>query len=241
MPVVRRFEFDVSFDAPGKAWPNAQAVPEPPPPEPEPEPEPEPPPPPPEPTFSQGELDAAFARGEAEGRQTGEFAAMERIERRLADTVERLAHVLQDSVEAQRKASAAIERQAAEMAMLALRKLFPVLLQRAEGRELEAVFTEAFEQAIEEPRIVVRAAPGMVEALEEKLRALAARAGFEGKLSLIGDPRLSESDCRVEWSEGGVERDPLRSLKAIEAAVEKGIAAFDQQNCTEARPVEESV
>ncbi len=249
MAVVRRFEFDVSFDAPGKAWPRAHATPEPPPPppEPEPEPEPEPPPPPPEPTFSQAELDAAYVRGEAEGRETGEFAAMERIERRLADTIERLGHVLQDSVEAQRKARVGIERQAAELSMLALRKLFPVLLQRVEGQELEAVFGEVFDQAIEEPRIVVRAAPGMIEALEERLRILAARSGFEGKLSLIGDPRLAETDCRVEWSEGGVERDPLRSLKAIEAAVAKGIAALDRQtgavapDDAEARPVEESV
>ena len=247
MPVVRRFEFDVSFDAPGKAWPKAHAEPEPPPPPPEPEPEPEPPPPPPEPTFSQAELDAAYARGEAEGKQTGEFTAMERIERRLADTIERLTHVLQDSVEAQRQGRVGIERQAVELSMLALRKLFPVLLQRAEGQELEAVFSEVFDQAIEEPRIVVRAAPGMIEALEERLRALAARSGFEGKLSLIGDPRLAETDCRVEWSEGGVERDPHRSLKAIEAAVAKAVAAFDRQSgasapdATEARALEENV
>jgi flagellar assembly protein FliH len=148
-------------------------------------------------------------------------------------------------VAAQRQACAGIERQAAELSMLALRKLFPVLLQRAEGQELEAVFSEVFDQAIEEPRIVVRAAPGMIEALEEKLQALAARSGFEGKLSLIGDPRLAETDCRVEWSEGGVERDPQRSLKAIEAAVAKGIAAFDRLNPAPddagTRPVEETV
>ncbi|MEI9982321.1 MAG: hypothetical protein WDN69_03345 [Aliidongia sp.] len=148
---------------------------------------------------------------------------------------------------AQARAQAAIERQAAEMSMLALRKLFPALLERAETGELEAVFTEAFAQAIEEPRILVRAAPALIDALDERLRAIAARAGFEGKLSLIGDPRLAETDCRVEWSEGGVERDPRRSLKAIETAIENGIAAFDRQNGTgepdaaDARPIEETV
>jgi flagellar assembly protein FliH len=239
MPVVRRFEFDVSFDAPQRVA--VQPVePEPPPPEPEPEPEP---PPPPEPTFSQGELDAAYERGLTEGRQAGEFEAMMRIERRLADTIERLCHVLQDSSADQARALAAIERQAANLSMLALRKLFPTLLDRAETGELEAMFAAAFEQALDEPRILVRAAPALIDELKPRLQALAERAGFDGKLSLVGDQRLSDTECRAEWSEGGVERDPQRSLDAIVAAIEHGIAVFDQQNglgwATVARPLEE--
>ncbi|MEA2754675.1 MAG: flagellar assembly protein FliH [Aliidongia sp.] len=226
MPVVRRFEFDMSFDAPQRV--RVQPVePEPPPPEPEPEPEP---PPPPEPTFSQDELDAAYERGLAEGRQAGEFEAMVRIERRLADTIERLCHVLQDSGAGQARAVAAIERQAAEMSMLALRKIFPALLDRAETGELEAMFAGAFEQAIEEPRILVRAAPELIDALKPRLHELAGRAGFEGKLSLVADPRLGDTECRAEWSEGGVERDPKRALDAVTGAIEHGIAAFDRRN-----------
>ena len=158
MPLVRRFEFDVSFDAPQDAARKRLHESEPPPPPPEPEPEPEPPPPP-EPTFSQAEQDEAYERGMAIGRQAGEIDALERIEHRVADAVERLDHDVKDAVGAQAQAIAAIERQAAELSMLALRKLFPLLMERAEAAELEAVFTEAFEQAIEEPRILVRAPP----------------------------------------------------------------------------------
>jgi flagellar assembly protein FliH len=229
MSVVRRFEFDVSFDAPERlARPKLQE-PEPPPPPPEPEFIPEPPAPP-EPTFSQAELDAAYERGVAAGHQTGEFEAMGRIERRLTDSIELLSYFLRESGAEQKRALAAIERQAAELAMLTLDKLFPALLERAETQELETMFTNVFEQAIEEPRIVVRAAPTMIGALEPRLRALAERAGFEGRLSIIGDPRLDDTDCRAEWSEGGVERDPRRTLQAVVAAVEHGLAAFDQRN-----------
>jgi flagellar assembly protein FliH len=231
MPVVRRFEFDVSFDAPHKPARPKLHEPEPPPPPPPPEPEFEPePPPPPEPTFSQAELDAAYDRGVAAGHQAGEFEAMGRIERRLTDSIELLGYLLRESSADQKRELAAIERQATELSMLALTKLFPALLERAETRELEAMFTDVFETAIQEPRILVRAAPAMIDALEPRLRALAERAGFEGKLSVISDPRLEDTDCRAEWSEGGVERDPQRSLQAIVAAIEHGIAAFDQRN-----------
>jgi flagellar assembly protein FliH len=228
MPVVRRFEFDLSFDAPQHAARPTLHEPEPLP-EPEPEPEFVEPPPPPEPSFSQAEIEAAYERGRLEGRQTGEFEAMARIERRLADTSERLCHALQDSRADQTRAVAAIERQAAELSLAALRKLFPALLRRAETQELEAMVTEAFDQALDEPRVVVRAAPTVIDALSPRLKELAERSGYEGKLSLIGDPRLAETDCRMEWSEGGVERDPAKALQAIETAIERGIAALDER------------
>jgi flagellar assembly protein FliH len=230
MAEVRRFEFDLSFDAPRKAAQAAPAEPEPPPAEPEFEPEPELPPLPPDPTFSQLELDAGWERGVAIGRQSGEADAMARVEARLADAIERLCRVLQESGAEQARALAAIERQAADLSMLALGKLFPALVERAETAELEAMFADAFEQALEEPRILVRAPPALIEALEPRLRALSARAGFEGKLSLVADPRLGETECRAEWSEGGVERDPQRSLQAVIAAIERGLAAFDLKN-----------
>jgi flagellar assembly protein FliH len=227
MPVVRRFEFDLSFDAPQRVARPVLQEPEPPPAPPEPVFEPEPALPP-EPVFSQDEVDAAYQRGVALGRQTGECEAMVRIERRLADTVETLSRQLRDTHAEQARALAGIERQAAEMSMLALRKLFPALLQRAGTGELEALFAEAFEHAIDEPRILVRATPELIEALTPRLGELARQAGFEGKLSLVGDPRLGDAECRAEWSDGGVDRDPERAFQAIESAIERSLAAFDQ-------------
>lgn len=240
MPLVRRFEFDVSFDRPQDAARMKPSAPEPAPPPREPEPEPEPPPPP-EPTYSQAELDEAYERGMAIGRQAGEIDALERIEHRVADAVEQIGRGLKDVSQAQAGMRETVEREAVELAMLALRKLFPLLMERAEAAELEAVFTEAFEQAIEEPRILVRAPPSLLDALDQRIRDVAARAGFEGKLSLVADPRMAETACRVEWSEGGVERDPEKSIRAIEAAMLRGIAEYDRRTGAAAEsPVEEN-
>jgi flagellar assembly protein FliH len=226
MPVVRRFEFDLSFDVPRVAVLAKALEPEAPPPEPEPEPEP---PPPPEPTFSKDELDAAYERGMMTGRQAGEIDAMTGIERRLADTTEQLAHRLHDFAQSHKCAIAQVERQATEVSLMALRKIFPAFLARAHTTELEALFGDAFEHAIEEPRVLVRTSPAMRGALEPLVRATADQAGFEGKLSIIDDPRLAETDCRIEWADGGVEHDPQRLMDVIEAAVARGLADFDRQ------------
>jgi flagellar assembly protein FliH len=233
MPVVRRFEFDLSFDAPHAAARMCEMAPEPvsmv-----EPEPEvPEPPPPPPEPTYSQSEVDAAFERGLTNGRQAGELDAMERIERRLAETAERLAYQFKDLADHQRHAIAMVERQAAEATLAALRKLFPALLARGGATEIEAMLSDAFANALEEPRILVRTAPDMRNALEPLVRTTAGQAGFDGKLIIIEDSRLDAMDCRIEWAEGGVERNPRRLMDAIETAVARGLADFDRRHASD--------
>jgi len=230
MPLVRRYEFELSFDAPHLAAASA------PPPEAEPElivePEPVEPPPPPEPTFSQAELEDAFARGLANGKQEGEIEAMSRVERRLAETADRLAYQFKELAEHQIEAMALVERQAAEMTLTALKKLFPAFLSRGGTAEIQTMLAQAFEHALEEPRILVRTAPDMRDQLEKLVRNTAGQAGFDGKLIIIEDPRLDEMDCRIEWAEGGVERSPRRVMDTIEAAVARGLADFDRRHAT---------
>ncbi|GGF39079.1 hypothetical protein GCM10011611_51790 [Aliidongia dinghuensis] len=228
MKTVRKFEFDLSFDQPA-ARPNVRvAAPEP---EPEPMPEPEPaePPPPPAPTFSQEEIDAARHLGLLEGRTAGEMDAMQRIERRLADTVERLTHDLETLKGAQQAALGQIERQATELCLGVVRQLFPVLSARSGTDEIAALIGDALALAVEQPKLTLLCAPGMTEALEPVLTEAARRSGFEGRLAVRGDPTLVETDCRIEWNDGGLDRNTGRLMAEIEAAVARGLADFDRR------------
>lgn len=230
MKNARKFEFGLSFDPPGSRGAARVAAPVP---EPapllEPEPEPEEPPPPPPPTFSQEELDAARHLGLLEGRTTGETDAMQRIERRLADTVERLAHDLENMADGQQAALARIERQATELTVDIVRKLFPAFVARSGTVEIAAMIADALGLAIEAPKLTLRCAPDMIEALEPILTQTAARSGFEGRLSVRGDPDLTETDCRIEWSEGGLDRESGRLMTEIESAVARGLQDFDRR------------
>ena len=228
MKNARKFEFGLSFDPPGSRGAARMAAPVPEP-EPVPEPDPEAPPAPPPPTFSQEELDAARHLGLLEGRTAGETDAMQRIERRLADTVERLAHDLENLGGAQQAALARIERQATGLAVDMVRKLFPAFVARSGTVEIAALITDAFTLALEAPKLTLRCAPDMIAALEPILTQTAARSGFEGRLSVRGDPDLTETDCRIEWSEGGLDRESGRLMTEIESAVARGLQDFDRR------------
>ena len=49
--------------------------------------------------------------------------------------------------------------------------------------------------------------------------------GFEGRLSVQPDASVARGDCRIEWADGGVNRDTATTLAAIEDVVGRYIAA----------------
>jgi flagellar assembly protein FliH len=82
-------------------------------------------------------------QGWLEGRAAGEADAMARNERRLADTIERLTHDLEGLAGSQQTSLARIERQATELAVTIVRKLFPAFVQRSGTVEIQALIAEA--------------------------------------------------------------------------------------------------
>jgi flagellar assembly protein FliH len=49
-------------------------------------------------------------------------------------------------------------------------------------------------------------------------------AGFEGKVVVMAAPGLGAADCKVEWADGGAERDVERLMRDIEEVAERYIA-----------------
>lgn len=239
MSSVRKFLFDESFDVDihGNLLPSAveEDIPEP-----EPEPVPEEPPPP---VFSESELMAAQARGYAEGEQAGRSAGygqgfaeghaagrndgmqagreeMEStVAARIAGALERVAGGV-GALLAEREASAAARRdEPVHVALAIVRKLFPELSRRGALTEVEGIVRGCLIELTDEPRLVVRVADDVQDAVREHLDAAIASRGFGAKLMVVGDPSLAPGDCRVEWAEGGAERDTRQLLAEIEQCV----------------------
>jgi flagellar assembly protein FliH len=230
MPVVRKFDFDLSFDPAPPAPPAAAAPVEPVPAEPESE---------PEPSFSAAELEEVRALALAEGREAGARGAMEALERRVAAACDTVAAALDGLAAEHAGIREATERRAAGLMLTVFRKLAPALLARSGTTEIEALLDEVFRYGLGEPRLVVRCPPDLLAAIEPLVRETGARSGYEGKLAVLGDARLAGDACRVEWAEGGVERSSEQMMETIEAAMLRSIAEFDRRRGL-APPSEES-
>ncbi|MGQ9370968.1 FliH/SctL family protein [Azospirillum sp. A39] len=242
MTSVRKFLFDESFDVD-----HPRAAPDPYLAAPEPEPEPEPAEPPP-PVFSEAEVEAArragyaegekagssvgygkgFAEGHAAGRKDGLEAGRAEMaktnEARTAAALERIAAGV-DQLLAERHATNAMRQdQPVHIALAIVRKLMPELARRGGLAEIEALVRGCVMELIDEPRLVVRVADDAREAVSGTLDAMAGR-GFGAKLMVVGEPSLAAGDCRIEWAEGGVERDTARLLADIEHCAARLLSA----------------
>jgi hypothetical protein len=109
-------------------------------------------------------------------------------------------------------------------------------LQRQPLDEVKGLITGCLDMVADEPRIVVRVSEALIDALAEDVDQLAARGGFQGTVVLLGEADLNGADCRVEWADGGAERDVEALLQKVDAAVGRYCANLtDQINQIEER------
>jgi len=178
---------------------------------------------PPEPTFTKAELEAARAAGFAEGHRQALDETAQSIEARAAAALQTLAATIAEALKSREHAAEAAQRRALETIRAIMRKAVPALCRTAPLLELETLVSECVREAFDEPRIVLRVADGVFDAMQQRLAAITGGAGFAGKVVLLADDSLDPADARVEWAEGGAERDTKRLLRDIDGALARAL------------------
>ncbi|MCG8695554.1 MAG: hypothetical protein MI806_30460 [Minwuiales bacterium] len=190
--------------------------------------------------YSEEELEAARQAAMAEGKAAGVAEARQQIEETIGRALEGIAGSLSDFTALHNTAQAAQRAEAVSLAHLIATKLAPSLMARQPLAEIEALVSECLSELLDEPRIVVRSAEALIGGLTERLDGIAQRAGFPGQIVLLPDDALVGDACRVEWADGGAERDPVQIAKSIEAAVQRyqtsTTAAASDAQTNEAEP-----
>jgi flagellar assembly protein FliH len=120
---------------------------------------------------------------------------------------------------------ARLEIEAVEVAVAVARKLAPELIAAQPFAEIEALATECFRQLVSAPHISVRLPEDIYSDMKEKLEDLAQARGFQGRLAVLADAELKSGDCRIEWADGGINRDATAADAAITEVVTRYVAA----------------
>lgn len=161
-----------------------------------------------------------------------EVAKAEAFERGSRSIDALAARALGQIAEAMMTALRTLEQMAAEARAEALttgvhaaRRIADAALRRYPLDEIEDTIAHCLTQAPHEPRIVVRIAPTIAEALKVRIAALAENIGFAGRIVVTPDTGIGTADCRLEWTDGGVERDSSAIAARIDAVLERFIEA----------------
>jgi flagellar assembly protein FliH len=160
----------------------------------------------------------AYQRGAAEG----EAAANARIEKRLGAVIGQTAECLGDLTKKFAGLEARLEAEAVEVAVAIAKKLAPSLIAREPLAEIEALVVDVLAHVRSAPHVVVRVAEEMIEPAGTRLKQIAAERGFASRLVLLPAPELKGDEVRVEWADGGVERD----RDAIEARIHEAVSNY---------------
>lgn len=169
----------------------------------------------------QAAREAAFIEGQAAGRQQ----ALTGIEQATQDAVAALGGQLAELMSREVSRQELMQAEVAALAVAMTRTLAPRLMAVEPAAEITHMVGRYFEICRDVPQLVIRVAPALVEALDGRLKALAEEHAFGGEIVLRGDPALQNSDCRVEWADGGAERREQAIQDEIDRLVDDFIAA----------------
>ena len=167
-------------------------------------------------SYTNDEIDALCAKYRADGIKAGQVRAMEAIAAGANEAVLALNNALAQSEEDMEK----VRGYAARLAIVAAGKLARLAIAALPQAEVEEALRTAMHQALGEPRILLRAAPAVAEALNARITEIAHEEGFDGRVQISADPAIKGADCRIEWRGGGAERIE----EALEASLNEIIA-----------------
>jgi len=172
---------------------------------------------------TQDDIDNMLARAREQGMKVGQVRAAEAT----AASVEKLCDIVHEVINNVENEIDTMRREAAEIALTAARKLAHFAVSQFPEYDVEEALREAVHQAIAEPRIVLRAAPVVVEAIKPRLDELAQEMGYEGRLVATQDPSIQGADCRIEWRGGGAERNMQHLEETIGEVIFRHLSQAD--------------
>jgi flagellar assembly protein FliH len=159
--------------------------------------------------------EAARRRGYAQAQADAKAEA----DRRIAAALERIGGGIATANAALKAIETRLECEAVEVAVAVAKKLAPALIAREPFAEIAALASGCFRQLAASPHIAVRVNDALYEIARQKLDGIARACGFEGRLVVLAEPGIALGDCRIEWADGGIDRDGAKADAVIGEAV----------------------
>ena len=163
----------------------------------------------------------AYRNGFAAGQSQAQAEAAQKVAAALAVNSDAMTRIEKGLAGIETR----LETEAVEVAVAVGSKLAPELIARQPFAEIAALATDCFRHLVKTPHVAVRIAPDLYDEAKQKLEDIAAAGGFEGRLVVLSETGLASGDCRIEWADGGVNRDRAASENVINVSVARYLGA----------------
>lgn len=172
-------------------------------------------------TFTQSELDQAKEKAYQDGHAAALAEALSLTENRISGELQIIIDHLENINSDFDARINQIRAEAGKLALQIASKLSPALIARSPLAETQSLLDECLSHLSATPHIVIRINESLVDPLRERVDGYIAERGFDGKIMILGEPDIPRGDCKIEWADGGIERDQATLEKTISNAVER--------------------
>ncbi len=187
---------------------------------------------PPAPTFSEEEVAAAQQSAFDEGKTAGLQEANAQFEHLIATALTQISQSIPQAFQQHSQAQEDHEAHALAVARAVSKKIIPAYAEKHGLDEIINVVTLCLEPLRAEPRIIVKVHESLRDDTHEKLVKIADEVGFDGRVVVMAHEDLVPGDCRVEWAEGGAERNSEELWQQIDEIIERNLTQGANQGDT---------
>lgn len=164
-------------------------------------------------------LHEADATGYMRGFAAAKAEILAEAEQRSAAALERIAATLAAVAQS---LGARLEIEAVEVAVAVAKKLAAALIEREPLAEISALAKECFRHLVNAPHVVVRVNETQHESVAKRIEDIARERGLASGLVVLAESDIRLGDCRIEWADGGINRD----RGVTEAAIDEAVARY---------------
>lgn len=155
-----------------------------------------------------------------QGKEQGISEALQSLEKSCEQILENIKNSLIEIVSRHEEQIISMEKNATSLVLVIIQKLAPAIVNDKPLSEIENLVQECLRNNPLEPRLVIRVDEKMLPLLRKKIDLIQAASDYRGQIVLISDEMANISDCRVEWIDGGAERDFEGLMRSIEETVQ---------------------
>lgn len=172
-----------------------------------------------EPSYSREELAAAVKAAEEAAYEKAQNTVIVNETQKQTMLFEDIKNKLSEIFSGLDARSADMEKAALNFAVAAVHKVLPTLEEKQAEAEVKNFLAENFTNFAAQETLSFSFNPDMVSRVADSIGRLAEQNDFEGKIAVHKDPGLGLSDCRVEWKNGGVERNTKKLLNKVDMLI----------------------
>ena len=166
---------------------------------------------PPPAVYTEAEMEAthcqAYESGYTEGQKSMADDQRQLMNALLSQLNQRLGQVTETGSQQWQEQIVAMQ----DVALAIVRKVLPTYVAQHGLEEIKSIVAQVMSEVAREPRLVLRVNEEQFDVVNLKIKEVAERQAYAGKIIVLAEPDLGPADCRVEWADGGIERD-VRSL-----------------------------